>query len=510
VGSITNGTDTISYEYDGKLVTSENLSGALSQSLGYTYNNDFNMSSFSYAGKIHIYTYDNDGLLTGAGSFTIFRNAQNGLPEAVTGADLNLTRTFNGYGEVQEQEHAVSSQVLNTWSLTRDNTGRITAKTETVDDVTSNYAYSYNPMGRLLTVTKDSTLVEEYQYSLNGTRTYEMNVLREIAGRTFDYSDEDHLLTAGATTYQYDVDGFLTTKTDGSHVTEYDYSSRGELLGVTLPDGTEIEYVYDPLGRKIAKKVNGAVVEKYLWQGLTRLLAVYDGSDNLLMRFEYAVGRMPVAMTKGGSTYYLTCDQVGSLRVVADASGNAVKRINYDSFGNIIDDTNPTFDIPFGFAGGLHDRDTGFVRFGYRDYDPDVGRWTAKDPILFAGGNTDLWGYCLSDPINLVDSDGLEVSGALIGAISGGILGAISGAEKGGWTGGIAGAITGAITGGAVGLALDPFTSGKVGGMVGAIVGNLAGTIVGEMFGPSSIDSSEQGPMIYKAPVPPMPKDNPC
>jgi RHS repeat-associated protein len=250
-------------------------------------------------------------------------------------------------------------------------------------------------------------LVEEYQYDPNGTRNYEMNALRGIAERSFTYSDEDHLLTAGTDIYQYDLDGFLVSKTDGSDVTTYDYSSLGELLVVTLPDGRIVEYVHDPLGRRIAKKVDSVIVEKYLWQGLTRLLAVYDGSDNLLMRFEYADGRMPVAMTSGSSTYYLTYDQVGSLRVVADASGNVVKKIDYDSFGNGISDSDPTFEIPFGFAGGLHDRDTGLVRFGYRAYDPDTGRWTAKDPILFAGEDTDLYGYCLKNPINFIDPLGL-------------------------------------------------------------------------------------------------------
>ena len=139
----------------------------------------------------------------------------------------------------------------------------------------------------------------------------------------------------GSLTYSYNLDGFLAAKTDGSDVTTYDYSSRGELLTVTLPDGRIIEYIHDPLGRRIAKKIDGVIVEKYLWQGLTRLLAVYDGSDNLLMKFEYADGRTPAAMTKSGLTYYLTYDQVGSLRVVADVSGNMLKRIDYDSFGNI-------------------------------------------------------------------------------------------------------------------------------------------------------------------------------
>jgi RHS repeat-associated protein len=124
------------------------------------------------------------------------------------------------------------------------------------------------------------------------------------------------------------------------------------------------------------------------------------------MRFEYADARMPMAMTKGGVTYYLTYDQVGSLRVVADASGNVIKRIDCDSFGSIINDTNPGFHVPFGFAGGLHDRDTGLVRFGFRDYDPDTGRWTAKDPILFKGRQADLYGYVQNNPVNWVDPDG--------------------------------------------------------------------------------------------------------
>jgi RHS repeat-associated protein len=126
------------------------------------------------------------------------------------------------------------------------------------------------------------------------------------------------------------------------------------------------------------------------------------------MRFEYADDRVPIAMTKEGVTFYMIYDQVGSLRVVADSSGNVVKKIEYDSFGNIIEDSNPALQVPFGFAGGLHDRDTGLVRFGYRDYDPDVGRWTAKDPIFFAGRDTDLYGYVLNDPVNLIDPYGLK------------------------------------------------------------------------------------------------------
>jgi len=407
LNSITRAGEVITYGYDASLVTSETLDGALNQVLTYTYNNDFNISSFNYAGGTVNYAYDNDGFLTGAGALTITRNAANGLPEAVTGGSLNLTRTFNGHGEVESQEFTVNGMNLIKWGLTRDKNGRINAETETVEGGTYNYVYTYDSMGRLQTVTLDGTLVEEYQYDSVGRRSYEMNVLKGIFGRTFTYSDEDHLLTAGDVTYQYDVDGFLITKTQGLKITGFNYSSRGELLSLISPDGKVIEYINDPLGRRIAKKIDSIISEKYLWQGLTRLLAVYDGNDNLVTRFEYADARMPVAMTRDGTTYYLAYDQVGSLRAVIDASGNLLKKIDYDAFGSIINDTNPTVTVPFGFAGGLYDRDTGLIRFGLRDYDPDIGRWTAKDPILFAGLDVDLYGYVTNNPVKFIDPLGL-------------------------------------------------------------------------------------------------------
>jgi RHS repeat-associated protein len=100
-------------------------------------------------------------------------------------------------------------------------------------------------------------------------------------------------------------------------------------------------------------------------------------------------------------------DQVGSLRLVIDSDGEVQRRIDYDTFGYVINDTNPTLAVPFGFAGGLYDHETRFCRFGYRDYDTETGRWTAKDPILFAGGDTNLYGYCVNDPVNWVDLKGL-------------------------------------------------------------------------------------------------------
>jgi len=126
-------------------------------------------------------------------------------------------------------------------------------------------------------------------------------------------------------------------------------------------------------------------------------------------------------MTQNNTKYYLHYDQVGSLRAVSDTSGNIIKEITYDTYGNILSDTNANFKVPFGFAGGLYDSDTKLTRFGYRDYDSYTGKWTAKDPIDFAGGDTNLYGYVLGDPVGFVDVEGKQLGITPTIGVGGGI-----------------------------------------------------------------------------------------
>ena len=60
----------------------------------------------------------------------------------------------------------------------------------------------------------------------------------------------------------------------------------------------------------------------------------------------------------------------------------------------------------------MYDNDTKLVRFGARDYDAFSGRWTCKDPIDFEGGDTNLFAYCMNDPVNFLDPDGMDYTPA--------------------------------------------------------------------------------------------------
>jgi RHS repeat-associated protein len=96
--------------------------------------------------------------------------------------------------------------------------------------------------------------------------------------------------------------------------------------------------------------------------------------------------------------------------------------MEYDEFGRVLVGTNPGFQ-PFGFAGGLYDRDTGLVRFGARDYDAVTGRWTAKDPMRFSSGDANLYGYVVGDPQNGIDPQGLSPLTTLLQRVLANVLG---------------------------------------------------------------------------------------
>jgi RHS repeat-associated protein len=163
-----------------------------------------------------------------------------------------------------------------------------------------------------------------------------------------------------------------------------------------------------PLPR-VGKKVNGTLTQGFLYRDQLNPIAELDGAGNIVSRFVYgSKGNVPDYMVKEGVSYRILSDHLGSPRLVVNsATGEVVQRMDFNEFGNVIQDTNPGFQ-PFGFAGGIYDLHTGLVRFGARDYDAVTGRWTAKDPIGFGGGDSNLYAYVLGDPVNFVDVDGFE------------------------------------------------------------------------------------------------------
>ena len=233
------------------------------------------------------------------------------------------------------------------------------------------------------------------------------------AKATATYDDQDRLLTYGDLAYAYTGNGELLTKTDSvsSDVTTYSYDALGNLMQVDLPDGTQIDYIVDAFDRRIGKEVDGALTQGFLYQDQLNPVAELDGVGQVVSRFVYgSKENVPDYMEKGGAVYRIISDHLGSPRLVVNTSTGAIaQRMEYDAFGRVLLDSSPGFQ-PFGFAGGLYDAGTGLTRFGVRDYDAETGRWTAKDPIGFKGGELSLYGYAVNNPVTWFDPWGLKCS----------------------------------------------------------------------------------------------------
>ncbi len=400
--------NTLAYTFDGSLLTRTTWSGTIAGNVSQTYDNFFRTTSQSVNGANTVnFTYDNDSLLTGAGSLTLTRNAQNGLVTGMTLGNVADTIGYNNFAEPLNYTASFNSTNLYGVQYTRDKLGRITQKNETIGGTTTVYAYSYDQAGRLATVTLNGagTPFVTYSYDSNSNR---LSATYGGPPITATYDAQDRLTQYGVFTYTYTANGELQSRTMAGQTTQYSYDVLGSLKGVTLPGGPQIDYVIDGQNRRIGKQVNGTLTQGFLYGDQLRIVAELDGSNNLVSRFVYGSRRanVPDYMVKNGVTYRLVKDHLGSVRLVVDTTSGAIaQRIDYDEFGVVLTDTNPGFQ-PFGFAGGLYDKDTGLVRFGQRDYDAQIGRWTAKDPILFDGGDSNLYGYVLADPINVIDPNG--------------------------------------------------------------------------------------------------------
>jgi len=144
----------------------------------------------------------------------------------------------------------------------------------------------------------------------------------------------------------------------------------------------------------------------------------------------YAKGQR-VAMRQGDVVYCVHQDHLGSTVAVSDEEGQAVGRVQYDPYGEVITSTLPADLTDRLFTGARFDGTIGLYQMGARWYDPILGRWLQADSMVPDPLNPAAWNrfsYVYNNPASYVDPGGhvawvpiLIFGGAfLIGAGAGG------------------------------------------------------------------------------------------
>lgn len=311
---------------------------------------------------------------------------------------------YDAHASLLGRTTTVNGVTLYRYDVTRDLSGRVTGRTTrsgAAPEVVT--TYGYDDAGRLTSVFEGGVAVEAYGYDERDNRTS-----RSVAAGSPEvatYTADDRILTHAGEAALQDLDGQLTTRGADTFV----HGSRGGLLTADV-GGVAVSYGYDGLGRRVRRTV-GASTWRYVYgnpDNDAQLSGMIDPSSGWWTFLYDGLGAL-VAFDKGGASptrYYVATDQLGSPTVVADRDGNVVDELTYDAFGRVLSESAPAFDLPIGFAGGLRDRTTGRVRFGVRDYDPELGRFTTRDPIMFGGGQTNLYAYVRNDPARHIDPSG--------------------------------------------------------------------------------------------------------
>jgi RHS repeat-associated protein len=251
-----------------------------------------------------------------------------------------------------------------------------------------------------------------------------------------NYNSAGALLESDKSIFKYDEEGNLVSKTGKAtgKKTKYEWYANGQLKKVVLPDGKEVTFTYDALGRRISKTFAGTVT-RWVWDG-----------DVPLHEWSYSIDETPqpvvnewgdirynkeepnpanaVADVNGitwvfdpeshrlaakiinGVTYSVINDHLGTPQWMYDPAGKKVWEGVLYIYGRIRPLYGSGSDMPFRYQGQYEDVETGLCYNRFRYYDPENGNYISQDPISI-NGDLNVYAY-VHDPNQMTDVLGLS------------------------------------------------------------------------------------------------------
>jgi RHS repeat-associated protein len=136
-----------------------------------------------------------------------------------------------------------------------------------------------------------------------------------------------------------------------------------------------------------------------------------DNNDGVITKYQNGLGiDNKLKLTTNGTSKYFLQDHLGSTTGLANSSGSLVDSTTYDAFGN----ASSNLSTRYSYTGREYDSFTGLYYYRARFYDAKLGRFISEDPIGFAGGDVNLFGYVWNNPQGFTDPSGLFPTGSEI------------------------------------------------------------------------------------------------
>jgi RHS repeat-associated protein len=415
-------------------------------------------SSLTYPnGRVEVYTYDTLSRMKtvtdkGAaqpiatyqyiGEDRVLRRAypQNGTQETFLDNSGTVDAGYDGMGRpTQMRSLRPDGSLIVGFTYTYDRMGNKLTEGK-LHDPSNSETYAYDSAYRLISFQRGPGGVKPLQsrWKLDGVGNW-----TSVDSQTRQHSSNNEVIqtqSGGTTTsLKYDNNGNETD--DGT--LHYSYDALNRLTEVTRKsDGAVVaSYTYDAMGRRISKDVTHSgsldVVTRFLYDG-QETIEERNKSNTITQQYVYGAqfGELlvldrnltggPTATGPGNQRLFYYQNALGSVYALANTGGNIVEAYQYDAYGHqTVFGSGPGGVVTFGpgaviLASGISavgnpylftsqrlDPETGLFYYGARYYDPVLGRFMSRDPLGFAAGDLDLYGYVGDDPVDFADPDGL-------------------------------------------------------------------------------------------------------
>ena len=340
----------------------------------------------------------------------------------LTGTQLvnGTTYSYDSLNRLTNLNHSNGTNNVAFYNYVYDVASRITKITD-VDGATD---YTYDNRDQLTGANHSNANNpdETYTYDANGNR-----ITSSIHGNGYVTGQGNRLLSDGKYNYGYDNEGNLTKQTDiaTGKVQELTWDYRNRLVAFVDKDAAgketqRVEFTYDAFNRRIAKAVDTnpqdttpAVVTQFIYDGSNVLLEFVDsdgaGANQPVLDKRYLHGAgvdKVLAQESAGNVVWRLTDHLGTVRDLVNNSGALVNHLIYDSYSQVISQTNPAVDTRYLFTGREFDQEIGLYYYRARYYNATNGRFISLDPIGIGSGTVNLYSYVGGNPISFVDMFG--------------------------------------------------------------------------------------------------------
>ena len=289
-------------------------------------------------------------------------------------------------------------------SYNYDNNGNRTIAGWTSDvneDFNFNKTYTYDVINQMLSETKQNNqTLYSYAYTFDavGNRTQMIyNEIGESAITTTYTCNNGNQLTQRTVSpgnnvwsYSYDNNGNLSEESKSGPRRDFFWNEEDKLIGVEnfSQGAVVINYVYDAMGRRLIRK-NQSTGE---WR-----IYYYDGLSIIAEKKKPSIGSWSwdkIYTISGGEISYIIAesdwnesywenkfyhyDAIGNVACLTDSNGEPLDFFDQDAYGNIKSGTQSGYHLHT----KEYDNESNLYYSNARWYDPQLGRFISKDPIV--------------------------------------------------------------------------------------------------------------------------------